>query len=58
LGGVCATLTANGVNHFEERNTTNGKTNSGNDEMERVFLQVWTGQNLANSCSFFEVPER
>jgi hypothetical protein len=58
LGGVCATLTANGVNHFEERNTTNGKTNSSNDEMRDVFLRVWEGNTSSPSCAFFIVPER
>jgi hypothetical protein len=29
-----------------------------NDEMERVFLDIWEGNTGQSSCAFFEVPER
>lgn len=57
LGGVCATLTANGVNHFEQRNTKNGTTKGGNDEMNDLFTLIWDG-DVDPACSFFITPER
>lgn len=59
LDGICDVLTpGKGVNHFEQRNTTNGTTELGNDEMDRLFTRIWNGTGLSSSCDFFETDER
>ena len=59
LDGVCDVLTpGRGVNHFEQRNTQNGTTENGNDEMDRLFTDIWDGTNLNASCTFFQTSER
>ncbi len=58
LDGVCDVLTpGRGVNHFEQRNTQNGTTENGNDEMDRLFTTIWDG-NTNVSCNFFKVDKR
>jgi hypothetical protein len=58
LDGVCDVLTpGQGVNHFEQRNTQNGTTENGNDEMDRLFTTIWDG-NTNVSCNFFKVDKR
>lgn len=59
LDGVCDVLTpGRGVNHFEQRNTQNGTTENGNDEMDDLFTLIWNGNSINPACGFFVTPER